>query len=158
MSPWLLPVMDSQQEVRCRETQEAVLWLFILDPKSRDRSTLQQSKTLTTIDICNLCACVFFFMCMCWCLGESRVSLNHSVAGIHYYRWWFVPKSTPTASFSPTACVLQVKAVELFSPSSYFIVRSLSVHRRKNKGATSAPFKSLVQKSRYTYLLGTRDC
>lgn len=30
-------------------------------------------------------------------LGESRVRTNHSVAGIHYYRGEYVPKSTPFA-------------------------------------------------------------
>lgn len=33
-------------------------------------------------------------------LGESRVRTNHSVAGIHYYRREYVPKSTPSLSLS----------------------------------------------------------
>lgn len=31
-------------------------------------------------------------------LGESRARTNHSVAGIHYYRREYVPKSTPPLS------------------------------------------------------------
>lgn len=46
-------------------------------------------------------------------LGKSRVRTNHSVAGIHYYRREYVPKSTlHSPSFSLTPCVLQVKVVE----------------------------------------------
>lgn len=48
-------------------------------------------------------------------LGKSRVRTNHSVAGIHYYRGEYVPKSTLCSpSFSLTPFVLQVKVVELF--------------------------------------------
>lgn len=48
-------------------------------------------------------------------LGKSRVRTNHSVAGIHYYRRGYVPKSTlHSASFSQTPFVLQVKVVEHF--------------------------------------------
>lgn len=46
-------------------------------------------------------------------LGKSRVRTNHSVAGIHYYRREYVPKSTlHSPSFSLTPFVLQVKVVE----------------------------------------------
>lgn len=48
-------------------------------------------------------------------LGKSRVRTNHSVAGIHYYRREYVPKSTlHSPSFSRTPFVLQVKVVEHF--------------------------------------------
>lgn len=46
-------------------------------------------------------------------LSKSRVRTNHSVAGIHYYRREYVPKSTlHSPSLSLTPFVLQVKVVE----------------------------------------------
>lgn len=49
-------------------------------------------------------------------LGKSRVRTNHSVAGIHYYRREYVPKSTLRSppSLSPAPFLLQVKVVEHF--------------------------------------------
>lgn len=72
-------------------------------------------------------------------LGKSRARTNHSVAGIHYYRRAYVPKSTlHSPSFSLTPFVLQVKVVEHYffffkagQTWAYFMVPSQSEQSRE---------------------------
>lgn len=75
-------------------------------------------------------------------LGKSRVRTNHSVAGIHYYRREYVPKSTLRSppSLSPAPFLLQVKVVEHFffffffkagETWAYFMVPSPSEQSRE---------------------------
>lgn len=121
-------VMDGRREVRCVKEQKQERKREIGQRGSAGKLWIQW-KFAAWIPACG---CVWVFIDAPE-LGKSRARTNHSVAGIHYYRREYVPKSTPPLSLFSLwlPSVLQVKQLELFFISGQTRVYFMSPSRRE---------------------------